>query len=681
MQAVARAAAILAAGVLLSGAVHEFYNIAWGTGAWYGEISLKWAVALIIFVAACILAFVGWIRFVRRAEPQGRASGAGKVPKWLGWFLIIAGLAFPVGILQYTPWGIVMEGPYLRILLWAICAALVFVGRGWTSGTLWLPNDALAAILLSGSVLVIGSALTEITDFPFSLGWSEGNRLWDYSLLFGRHLYSFDPGHEPIAYLDFGRQLLGGLPFLLPRVSILGERLWLAILSLVPYLLVSVLAFWPDRSHASQDWMLAGLFGFIYLTQGPIHAPLLICAAMVALAWRLRLSWGVPLLIMAGYFAEISRFTWMFAPSIWILMLEVGRTRRGERPPSRISWTRAIALGTSGLVGAVAAYAGLLAPTATNLGSSAAISMSQGLLWYRLLPNATYGEGILIGLAKACVPLLVVLIYATARYRHPSIIQLLTGAGALLAFMVVGLIVSTKIGGGGDLHNLDMFLIGLLFAAAIVWRTEGVDWGIAVRQAPVWLQLVLLLMAAIPAYNALRSLRPLSFARDLSWTSVLADVERPRDLGSLPDDAVVGESLRKLQQEISEAVPKGPVLFMDQRQLLTFGYVTKVKLIPEYEKKRMMDEALSGNETYFAPFYRDLRSRRFALIVSSLLRTPIKDSDYGFGEENNAWVTWVARPVLCYYEEKDTLIEVKTQLLVPRAAAPDCSSALPFDAR
>jgi hypothetical protein len=95
----------------------------------------------------------------------------------------------------------------------------------------------------------------------------------------------------------------------------------------------------------------------------------------------------------------------------------------------------------------------------------------------------------------------------------------------------------------------------------------------------------------------------------------------------------------------------------------------------------MMDEALSGNETYFAPFYRDLRSRRFALIVSSLLRTPIKDSDYGFGEENNAWVTWVARPVLCYYEEKDTLIEVKTQLLVPRAAAPDCSSALPFDAR
>jgi hypothetical protein len=34
----------------------------------------------------------------------------------------------------------------------------------------------------------------------------------------------------------------------------------------------------------------------------------------------------------------------------------------------------------------------------------------------------------------------------------------------LLAFLVVGLIVSTKIGGGGDLHNLDMFLIGIFFA-------------------------------------------------------------------------------------------------------------------------------------------------------------------------------------------------------------------------
>ncbi len=90
-----------------------------------------------------------------------------------------------------------------------------------------------------------------------------------------------------------------------------------------------------------------------------------------------------------------------------------------------------------------------------------------------------------------------------------------------------------------------------------------------------------------------------------------------------------------------------------------------------------MDEALSGNRAYFAPFYDDLSNRRFALIVSSPLRTPIKDSEYGFGEENNAWVQWVARPVLCYYEELNTLNEVKVELLVPREAASACASALP----
>jgi hypothetical protein len=158
---------------------------------------------------------------------------------------------------------------------------------------------------------------------------------------------------------------------------------------------------------------------------------------------------------------------------------------------------------------------------------------------------------------------------------------------------------------------------------------------------------------------------------------VLADAERPRDLGSLPNAAVTSASLEQVREAVVDAQEQGEVLFMDQRQLLTFGFVEGVMLVPEYEKKRMMDEALSRNADYFADFYRDLSARRFALIVSSPLRTPIKDSEYGFGEENNAWVEWVARPILCYYEEKDTLNEVKVELLVPRTGTVDCASVLP----
>jgi hypothetical protein len=125
------------------------------------------------------------------------------------------------------------------------------------------------------------------------------------------------------------------------------------------------------------------------------------------------------------------------------------------------------------------------------------------------------------------------------------------------------------------------------------------------------------------------------------------------------------------------AKARGEVLFMDQRQLLTFGYVPNVPLISEYEKKRLMNEALSGDAAFFASFYEDLRSARFELIVTEPLFTPIKDEDYVFGEENNAWVTWVSKPVLCYYEAIEWLVEVRVQLLIPRAGEPDCSSALP----
>ncbi|MBK8782815.1 MAG: phospholipid carrier-dependent glycosyltransferase [Anaerolineales bacterium] len=50
--------------------------------------------------------------------------------------------------------------------------------------------------------------------------------------------------------------------------------------------------------------------------------------------------------------------------------------------------------------------------------------------------------------------------------------------------------------------------------------------------------------------------------------------------------------------------------------------------------------------------------------MSEKLFTPIKDSSFEFGEENNAWVTWVAEPLLCYYQETSTLKEVGVQLFI-----------------
>ena len=660
--------------VLLGGALVEFHQIAAGTGRWYADISVKWFAGLVAFVVASLVLVAVCLVLPWREATIARLIGLRARLRGTRMLILPVLLLLPVAVLQYTPWGVVLRGPFLRVLISAIC----LVGAAWIvcedQAAVWSAKSLMKSAALSASAIVVAAAFTNVTSYPFSLGWSEGNRLWDYSLLFGKSLYIFDAANPPAAYLDIGRQIIGGLPFLLPGVSIEGARAWLAIVAFLPYLVVGMLAFRPRTRPRSNLWMLMGLFGMLFLSQGPIHAPLVVCAILVLLAWRGPLGWGSALLAAAGFFAESSRFTWMFAPAIWIVMLEIGgaELRGGRVPPA--AWRRAIVLGSCGLLGSALAFTGVLPLTDSSVGSSAAVSSTQDLLWYRLLPNPTYGDGVLFGLIKAVGPLVAILVFAWRRYRGLGRIQSLVICASLAAFLVVGLIVSTKIGGGGDLHNLDMLLIAVLLTAAIAWHAGGRETLEEPRSLPPLMQAALVISLVLPAYGALLSLQPIDFAGDAEWIAVLTDVERPRDLGSLPDATTTEASLTQVRAAVADAAALGPVLFMDQRQLLTFGFVERVELVPEYEKKRLMDEALSGNASYFAPFYRDLAEQRFALIVSSPLRTPIRGSEYGFGEENDAWVQWVARPVLCYYRELDTLNEVKVELLVPSEASTDCEA-------
>ena len=198
------------------------------------------------------------------------------------------------------------------------------------------------------------------------------------------------------------------------------------------------------------------------------------------------------------------------------------------------------------------------------------------------------------------------------------------------------------------------------------------------EQAALWMQIVLIALVTLSAFGPLLRLRPLLYADDFSRLKTLADIEDPyadpRVLGLLPPREEVGKTLSLIQEWVANAQKRGEVLFMDQRQLLTFGYIKGVPLVSEYEKKYLMDQAMGDTAaSTFPAFYRDLENHRFSLIISDPLRLPIKDSDYSFGEENNAWVKWVAAPILCYYEPLVTLREFKIQLLVPLGTiSPDC---------
>ncbi len=373
------------------------------------------------------------------------------------------------------------------------------------------------------------------------------------------------------------------------------------------------------------------------------------------------------------------------------------------------AWFRAISVGAAGVFGGYAApfWIPSLLQWARSIGQTASVAPSsvvgpvvssgitvaavsteasaQPLLWYRLLPNATYGEGILIGLALAVLPLIAILVYfsRTGRWKT-NIWQKLAIVLPLFAFLVVGLIVSVKIGGGGDLHNMDMLIIGLMFAGAIAWRNGAYKWIDEIHAAPGWVQLMLIALIVIPGYQSLIQMTPIVIHADRTMVATLADINEdplpnplPDTLPSQPDTVKALETIRR---EVAKAAQTGDVLFMDQRQLLTFGYIKDVPLIPEYDKKVLINEALSGNVQYFESFYHDLTSQRFSLIITNHVNKRLDKSEGNFGEENNAWVKWVTTPLLCYYESMDRLKRVDVELLVPRRDISGCEQVLPIHA-
>jgi len=677
---------------LLTAAGYEFYNITWGTGVWLGQFSLKWGVAFFLFIVFAVAVLQSIILTLWRNERilsvGARLASLRAKLGFFRWVFAIAILALPVWLLQYSAWGLVLHGQYLRLLLWlfsAISLGYLLTGSNDKAVTF---NGLFSGLVLISGMTIFAVSLANVTSYPFSLGWSEGNRFWDYSVLFGRDIYIY-PADKPITVLlDVGRQFIGGVPFLFPGVTIWQERLWIGLGNAVPYLILGLVAFKTQSGNRSH-WFLVAIWAMTFVIQGPIHPPLLWCAILVAFAWKKPLWLALPVIFVTSYFAEVSRYTWMFAPGMWAAMLELSGASLEDGKLGRAAWARAISVGAAGILGGYAApffipsiLAKFFPGFSSSLGTGVTLAgvgseaSAQALLWYRLFPNATYGYGILLGLLLAVGPLTAVLIYLSSTHRWSlNLWQKLAIILPLLAFLAVGLIVSVKIGGGGDLHNMDMFILGLLFAGAIAWDQSGKEWVTQAANSPSWVRIVLVLAVMIPAYIPVRAMRPQQVAEeDMVWVMTLADIPPQGPFPELlPYEHDANKALADIRSAVEAAAPNGEILFIDQRQLLTFRYITGVPLVPEYDKKVLINQAMSADEAYFKTFYQDLASHRFSLIITNPLHERIQTEEDNFGEENNAWVEWVSAPALCFYEPLDTLKKVRVQLLVPKEDISACS--------
>jgi hypothetical protein len=419
-----------------------------------------------------------------------------------------------------------------------------------------------------------------------------------------------------------------------------------------------LLGWLQGRGVARQPGVRLGLALWLglFLSQGPIYAPILLAASLLIAFDRARLWQRVVSIAAASLYAGLSRWTWFGAIGAWGGLLELSSHEPCPPRPliRRLEAVALIAI-TGSLPGILANLNRLAAPRQNNLVAS------QPLLWYRLLPNPTFERGILLGVALAVGPLLVILAWLviSRRWRLDGL-QKLAIVAVTLVTLIAGLVASVKIGGGSNLHNLDMFFITLSFLVMMYLDQANTTHDSEEQPAqhlagwPIWAKGVVVLASLLLVWPYFPNVRRLE----------------------LPPQGDVQRSLLNVRTQVQVYKSQGEVLFLDQRQLLTFGMVEDVPLIPEYEKKYLMDQAMAGNVAYFQGFYEDLVNKRFALIVSEPLFRSYDDAFDPFSEENNAWVQWVSEAVLCFYTPDKTYKDVRVQLLVPRAGSLDCELPL-----
>lgn len=516
------------------------------------------------------------------------------------------------------------------------------------------------ALLVSSGILFAVSVLAGYTylvsTYPFSLSWSEGNRLYDYSLIFSQKIYQYS-GYISNPYNSPARYVLWGLPFLLPGSTIGVNRLWAVILRVLPAFLFG----WFVSAGIKETkfrWGIAFWVFLLFVVPTTIYAPILLAATLVVIfAFQPSLLLRLVVVVIAGVYASLSRWTWSLAPAAWAALIDLFLYYPQRRPPlfQKILPTALLAM--------LGAAAGLVLGQRSlfNYVTSESFVSSQPLLWYRLFPNETYSLGIILGTLITTGPLLAVLFWWMSSHTwRLDWIQRLAIWGTLLGFLGAGWFASAKIGGGSNPHNLDMYFISLalIFCMGVyfLWKENRLQ----VTSWPSWIKAMLCWYIMLIAY------------RFTPFQS--ADV--PATL-QLPSPTHAQQTLDIIRVQALQASRSGEVLFMDQRQLITFGYVTGFPFVPDYEKKYMMDQALASNSGYYKQYYLDLSRRRFSLIVTEPLKLNLKGQNTApFSEENDSWVRWVSRPTLCFYKPIFTDPDVGVQLLVPRKDPSSCNKYL-----
>jgi hypothetical protein len=609
-------------------AVRQLFVENVNTGAAFGLFSRR---AFLVIMAVLVegsmdlaLLLLTWTGLLARPIELFKAAYF-RVPRWVTFTLFLALFAvLPIFILSGRV-GTTLTGQAVRIwLLWIVIRWSSFLWMSFRR-TDTLFTSVLGSGMLHGVFLQVLAFLPEIGSTPFALGWSEGSRFYNASLFWAQSIYGIS---LPLPILHPTRYLMQATAFILPSATILFHRTWQVLL----WLGCNGFTAWALARRLKlprwQTW-LTGAWAFLFFFQGPIYYHVVLCAGFVLLLFdRQRPFRSLLVVIVASIWAGLSRINWYPVPGVLVALLFLLEEQRGHRSMLRyLVWPAVwVSTGLATAFAANAVYVALSGNPPEVFGSA----LSSPLLWYRLFPNITYAPGILQGSVLAFLPLVafVLLKLALSRARW-NWLRWLGLVAVLIAFFGAGLVVSVKVGGGSNLHNLDNFIILLVVIATYAFFDRFIPDQTGQTGGSHWMTAFLLVVMFLPILQPLSKLYP-----------------PPDQLRTPAEESAL---LVKLQRMLDSVQGNGPVLFISDRQLLTFKNLKADQFESEYEKVFLMEMAMSGNPLYLGRFARDLQDHKFPLIISEPLNANIQDQTRAFSEENNLWVERVEYPILENY--------------------------------
>ncbi len=568
--------------------------------------------------------------------------------QWFGISLLI------ISIIGYT---IVFMHPFVRnlwggegwirfLIYWFFTITGIFSLKSIRSDIHWF--TALLVVTLCQSIFHLFIVnLSQITDYPFAMGWSETSRYYYPSLFLSKEVYG-QQFSWPVLHPTL--HILLAPPYLF-HAPLWVHRLWqVAIRFVLLGAIVPVLMKRLSIQEKAVGWLIASWM-LLFLFMGPVYFHLAVPIIILLIGFSNqsdRRTWIA--VIAASIWCGWSRVNWYPVPGmIAAILYFIEVPIRGKN-----IWRYLLKPALWFITGILIAflfqriYIGLSGVDSEYFYTS----LSSSLLWYRLLPNASYFLGILPGALLASLPMwLAIYIFLRSHKEDIHPIRLSFIFAALFVLFLGGIVVSLKIGGGADLHNMDAYFVLLLIVVTHLmfacYQREDGETG-----QPISLHWVIVILIMImPAWSQLK------------FSPVFITYERDRT-------QTVEVALQSYVNEVN--AQGGEILFITQRHLVSMDMLKNVRLVPEYEREDLMEAAMGNNAQYLQQFRSDMESQRFKLIVVDPLNFNIMTSNRSFAEENNVWVRKIMKQILCNYREEAVFPQDDIALYVPQTGTRQC---------